>query len=369
MGMKWNITGYAFQTIAGTEEEFALSSSVGATNSENMNWTRCINSENLDTIKVALEKVVNRAITKAKINFEQDQVISLIIASNFFENALFEQGELNTISKENYIISHFRELCHVNGTIMCDSTACSSGGSAIVTACQLLEEDKSDIVIVLGYDMESESPKNGMKRLGALTKDKIAPFSLQRSGTELADGIACLVIEKNVSNGNEDNRAYASIIGYGVNCDGYNPTSPEPTGKALISAINQAISMSGISTDEIEYVNAHGSGTQLNDALETEVMKEVFHEHAYNLYMNSSKSIVGHTLGAAGVVEAAITILEMNKSTIHPTANYTGQDEKCDLNYCFHREKNQEITYAISNSIGFGGINVCLLIERGIKIE
>ncbi len=369
MGKKWNITGYAFQTVAGTEEEFDLSLTNGATKSENINWTNCINSESIDTIKETLERTVQRAITKAKIDFNQDQIISLVIASNFFENVLLERDELNTVSEENYIISYFRETCHVNGSIICDSTACSSGGSAIITACQLLDDNRSDVVIVLGYEMESESPKNGMRRLGALSKDRIAPFSLRRTGTDLADGIACLIIEYDNLKVKEKRDVYAKIVGYGANCDGYNPTSPEPSGQALITAMNQAITNSGLSVNEIDYVNAHGSGTHLNDVLETAVIKNVFEKQAHNLYINSSKSIVGHTLGASGVVEAAITILQMNKGIIHPTANYSGTDEECDLNYCFEKEVLHDVKYAISNSIGFGGINVCLVIERGIRIE
>lgn len=367
MRKRWNITGYAIHTVAGTDSNINLNSDCGFTESKNSGWTKCIDKTNLETVRAVIEKTVQRAINKSNIDHEHGLIISLVVASNFFENVFWEQEKLTTVSAENYIICCLRESCHINGMILCNSTACSSGGSAIVTACHILDDNKSDVIIVLGYDMESEIPKCGMKRIGAISKDRIAPFSLGRTGTDLADGIGCLVIENNNSVMTRDKNIYASIIGYGVSCDGYNVTSPEPSGKALYKAMLKAINMSGIKLSQIGYVNAHGSGTILNDVLETRVIKKVFQQEAYNLLVNSSKSMIGHTLGAAGIIEAIITIMEMNTGIIHSTVNYIKKDEECDLNYCFEKKTNQDIKYAISNSIGFGGINVCLVLERGIR--
>ena len=221
-------------------------------------------------------------------------------------------------------------------------------------------------MIVLGYDIKSDIPQNGMKRLGALATEKISPFSLNRTGTELADGIGVLIMESHNFAMKNNSFIYSTLVGYGVNSDAYNPTSPEPSGAALLKSMTDAIEMANIKTNSIQYINTHGSGTKLNDVLETNIIKNVFGMHAYNLFINSSKSLIGHTLGASGIVELVITIIQMQQKTIHPTANFTEPDPLCDLNYCFNKSITCQINYAISNSIGFGGINVCIILKNGV---
>ncbi len=194
---------------------------------------------------------------------------------------------------------------------------------------------------------------------------KISPFSLDRTGTELADGTGALIIEPYDIAKDKDSFIYSTIEGGGINSDAYNPTSPEPSGNALLKSMRDAIKMANISADKIQYINSHGSGTKLNDIIETNVIKNVFGLNAYNLFVNSSKFIIGHNLGASGIVEVVITIMQMRKGIIHPTANFTELDSLCDLNYCFDEAASCQIEYAISNSIGFGGINVCVILKSG----
>ncbi|HDR8152458.1 TPA: beta-ketoacyl-[acyl-carrier-protein] synthase family protein [Bacillus cereus] len=365
MNNKWPITGYAMHTAAGTECNFNYERNIGFTESKNSDWTNCVNQNNIQNVCEIIKKTIDRAIHNARLDISSDYIISLIIASNFFENTFWEQDEMKTMKDENYITTYLKDIYPINGVIVCNSTACSSGGSAIVTACQILDDNKTDVVIVLGYDIESEIPKNGMRRVGALSKDKIAPFSLGRTGTDLADGIGVMIIESSETVKARSATVHASIVGYGVNSDAYNITSPEPSGTALLKAMKGAINMAGIPINEVDYINAHGSGTKLNDIIETKVTKELFKEHAYELYINSSKSMIGHTLGAAGVIEVIITIMQMDQGIIHPTANFLGNDIECDLNYCFEEKIDCYIKYAISSSIGFGGTNVCILLEGG----
>lgn len=369
MDYKCGITGYAMHSIAGTEEEFNLESNKGYTNLKKDNWTKCIDQSDLEVTKRIILTTVKRAMVQANYYKIESTTISLVISSNFFGNAFWEKDQMCLDFLNNSLILDLKREFGINGIILSDSTACSSGGSAIVVACQLIEDQKTDIVIVLGYDFESEIPKNGMKRVGALSEKCIAPFSINRTGTDLADGIGCIVLENCDSAKKRNAHVYAKIMGYGVFSDAYNATSPDPSGRALYRAMKNAIKMSGINKTDICYINAHGSGTKLNDMLETEIIKKVFGSHANKLYINSSKSIIGHTLGAAGVVELVITLIEMRESIIHPTANYIGKDEMCDLNYCFELAIYKVIKYALSNSIGFGGINVSILLRKGEVIE
>lgn len=364
MHKKWCVTGYVVHTIGGTEDSFDLTKKTGYTQGKQGTWTACVNQNRIETVYDFIEKTLERALKKANIDDISRYNTSLVIASNFFENAFWEKNIIQ--EDERYIAKKLKNKYNINGLIVCDSTACSSGGTAVVTACQVLDDNISDIVIVLGYDIKSTIPQSGMKRLGALAKEKISPFSLGRTGTELADGIGVLIIESyNMAKG-KDSFIYSTIVGRGVNSDAYNPTSPEPSGSALLKSMKDAIEMANISLDEIQYINTHGSGTKLNDIIETNVIKNVFGENAYNLFVNSSKSLIGHTLGASGVIELIITIMQMQKEIIHPTANFTETDPLCDLNYCFNEAVSCKIDYAISNSIGFGGMNVCVILKRGV---
>ena len=357
----WCVTGFSMQTVAGTENNFNLNQTVGYTSSQKSDWTTCVDQSSIEKFYECIEKTIIRALVMAKLDIDSQYKISLIVASNFFENSFLEKNS----EHREYVIPKLKSKFKINSLVISNSTACASGASAIVTACQILDEKISDICIVVGYDIESEIPKNGMKRLGALSKDTISPFSLKRTGTDLADGIGVLIIENFDSVKNRNSKIYSQIIGYGVNNDAYNPTSPNPSGIALFNGMKNALKMANILIEEITYNNAHGSGTVLNDLIETNIIKKIFKEHSYKLFINSSKSIIGHTLGAAGIVELIITIIQMNNQTIHPTANFLDYDSNCDLNYNFKKSTCLNVEYAISNSIGFGGTNISIVLKKG----
>ncbi len=368
--VKCSITGYAMQTIAGTEESFNLNLTKGFTDPSSQQWAVCIDRNSLYEVCQSIKKVIDRALLKANINPKKKDGISLIITSNFFETSFWEEDDLDSIKAGgNYIASYLQQIYGIKNAVICNSMACASSANAVVTACQLIGDDKTDVVIVAAYDIRTKSPENGLKTLGALSKDHISPFSMARTGTDLADGIGVAIFENIDSAKKRNVKSFADILGYGVYNDGYNVTSPEPTGISLEKAMNRAIKMADISKELIKYINVHGSGTKLNDELETRVIKSLFGNHAYNLLINSSKSLIGHTLGAGGLIELILTILQMNKGEVHPTANFNGFDPDCDLQYCFEKSIKTKIPYGMTNSIGFGGTNVSILLRNGYENE
>jgi len=361
---KCAVTGYAMQTIAGDEKNFNMNQTKGFTDPMSNYWAVCIDTSSMQMVCRSIKDITDRALIMANINPLKASDVGLIVSSNFFETSFWEENNIQSIKASgNYISNFLKRTYNIKNLVISNSMACVSGANAIVTACQALHDNKSKIVIVVAYDIKTKSPENGLKTLGALSKDKISPFSINRTGTDLADGIGVIILEK-VDDFKSKN-AVAYILGYGICNDAYNVTSPEPEGKALEMAMNKAISMANISKDSIQYINVHGTGTKLNDELETRIIKKIFKKHAYKLYINSSKSLIGHTLGAGGLIELILTIMQMNRGEIHPTANFNGFDPNCDLHYCFEKSIKANIKYSMTNSIGFGGTNVSILLENG----
>lgn len=372
------ITGYDLCTVAGHSLEAnvaSLRAGAGCTSGPERGWnTLEYDYGNPSGVADLIRDCVLGALELAGWT-RQDVVsltasgsrVSLIFGSNFFETGQWEQGGRSgsLLWACNSAIHRLTAELAINGVSLNASTACSSGASAEVMACQLIEAGESELVIVCGYDVRTVIPENGMRVIGALSKDRIQPFALNRSGTELADGVGVLVLESREWAERRSAVVYASVAGYGIRSDAYNISAPDPEGAALEKAMRSAIAMSGIDPDQVGYINAHGSGTPLNDELETRIIRKVFGGHAGKLLINSSKSIIGHTLGAAGVIESVITVLALVHGRVHATANYTDADPDCDLNYCTNGYVDADLRFAMSNSIGFGGTNVCIVFEKG----
>lgn len=377
------VTGYELCTVAGSSKESNIQnlySGKGITSSAIKSWTKIENAnyESSNEILNLLKEcacnclnmagfIENKVVTSDWLNAKK----SLVIGSNFWETNLWEEQrkDKSYLWDYNWSSHELAKYLDINSAIINVSTACSSSASAIVAACQLIEAGDSDVVLIGGYDLNTATPENGMKTIGALAKEKIAPFDLNRTGTDIADGVGFMIIESSDFAAKRNAKIYAKICGYGISNDAYNITAPNPEGLALETAMRQALIMSRLEPNKIQYINAHGSGTPLNDKLETKVIKKVFGEHANNLYINSSKSIIGHTLGAGGIIESIITIMQLLNNRLHPTANYSVYDPECDLNYCTQGTIYGNFNYALSNSIGFGGINVSIVYEKGEKVE
>ena len=190
------------------------------------------------------------------------------------------------------------------------------------------------------------------------------PFDKERSGFVLGEGAAMLVLETEEHAKARGAKIYAEICGYGSTGDAFHVTRPEPEAEAVCAATEMAIEESGMSADDIDYINAHGTSTHFNDATESTAINKVFGSRAKNIYVNSTKSIIGHLLGGAGAAEACASVLEISGGYVHPVAGYTTPDPECDLNIVHGKTVETEIKGALSMSLGFGGHNGVLCFRK-----
>ena len=190
------------------------------------------------------------------------------------------------------------------------------------------------------------------------------PFDKERNGFVLSEGSGILVLEEYEHAKARGAHIYAEIAGYGATCDGYHMTSPMPTGEAAAMGMTLAMEEAGLKPDNIDYINAHGTSTGLNDKYETAAIKKAFGDDAYKVKINSTKSMTGHLLGAAGAVEAIVCAKSIEEGLIHKTVGYKVPDEECDLDYCVEENIRQEVCTALSNSLGFGGHNATLCFKK-----
>jgi len=190
------------------------------------------------------------------------------------------------------------------------------------------------------------------------------PFDKLRDGFILGEGAGMLVLEDLEHARRRGTHIYAEILGFGMTCDAYHMTAPEPSGRQAARAIQLALKDAGVKPQDIDYINAHGTSTPLNDKTETLVIKQVFGQDAYKIPVSATKSMIGHLIGAAGAVELIATILAMEHQTIPPTTNYEVPDPECDLDYVPNVSRKATIDIALKNSFGFGGKNSALVIRK-----
>ncbi|MCS7297289.1 MAG: beta-ketoacyl-ACP synthase II [Bacteroidia bacterium] len=248
-------------------------------------------------------------------------------------------------------------------------SACASSAHAIADGFLLIRAGMADVMIVGGSEAAiNEAGVGGFNAMRALSernddpKTASRPFDKDRDGFVLGEGAGALVLEELGHALRRGARIYAEMVGAGLAGDAYHITAPCAKGAALV--MQRALQSAGIPPEAVDYINVHGTSTPLGDISETEAIKAVFHEHALKLNISSTKSMIGHLLGAAGAVEAVATVLSIYHQIIHPTINHFTDDPACDLNYTFHRPFQREVRYALSNSFGFGGHNACLVFKR-----
>ena len=251
------------------------------------------------------------------------------------------------------------------------SSACASANHAIGNALRLLRYGDADVIITGGSEATiTDLAVSGFNNIKALStrNDDITkasrPFDLNRDGFLIGEGAGILVLETLEHALARGAKIYAELAGYGASDDAYHMTAPDPEAKSVIKALELAIKDAEISKDEVDYINAHGTSTELNDRTETLAIKTVFGERAYKIPVSSTKSMTGHLLGAAAGVEAIATVLCMENGFIHPTMNYETPDPNCDLDYVPNVARNQQINCAMSNSLGFGGHNATIVIKK-----
>jgi len=250
------------------------------------------------------------------------------------------------------------------------TTACATGTHSIGEAFRKIKDGYLDACLAGGTESTGvEFTFGGFSNMKALTKsDDLTrasiPFDKERSGFVLGEGSAVLVLEEYEHAKERGAKIYAEVAGYGATCDGYHMTSPMPGGDAAAKGMELAIEEAGLKPEDIDYINAHGTSTGLNDKYETAAIKKALGDHAKTVKISSTKSMTGHLLGAAGAVEAVVCAKSIQEGFIHATVGYKVPDEECDLDYCGSGNIEQEVNAALSNSLGFGGHNATLCFKR-----
>jgi 3-oxoacyl-[acyl-carrier-protein] synthase II len=256
----------------------------------------------------------------------------------------------------------------MTGTRATISTACSSSGTSIGYAIDLIKSASHDIVVTGGSEALSELTFAGFNALRAMDPEYCRPFDKNRKGLSLGEGAAVLILEDLEHALQRGATIYAKVLGYATNADAYHMTAPDPDAKGMSKVMERALDIAGVSTEHVDYINAHGTATRMNDYTETQAIKRVFgEEKARQLAISSTKSMVGHCLGAAGAVEAVATVLALHHQLLPPTVHLDEPDPDCDLDYVANRSREKEIRFALSNSFAFGGNNTSVVFA-GAKV-
>jgi 3-oxoacyl-[acyl-carrier-protein] synthase II len=251
------------------------------------------------------------------------------------------------------------------------ATACAAGSHAVGDSFKLIQQGRVDAMITGGTEAviapSCIAGFNAMKALSTRNDEPeraSRPFDRDRDGFVPGEGAGILILEEREHALQRGARIYAEMIGYGLTGDGYHMTSPPPDGSGAARCMQMALDDAGIRADQVDYINAHGTSTELNDLYETRAIKTVFKEHAYKVAVSSTKSMTGHLLGGAGGIETAFTVLALHEDIIPPTINYEHPAEELDLDYVPNTARKTPVRYAMSNSFGFGGTNATLLLKK-----
>jgi 3-oxoacyl-[acyl-carrier-protein] synthase II len=251
------------------------------------------------------------------------------------------------------------------------TSACATSSHAISDAFIMIERGNADLMVCGGSEAPiTELSIGGFNSMRALStwnanfKKASRPFDKDRNGFVMGEGSGSLILEELEHAKKRGAKIYAEMCGIGLTADAFHITAPEPEGNGAVRSMKEAIRDAGLEINDIDYINAHGTSTQLNDVTETKAIKNVFGPHAYKLFVSSIKSMTGHLLGAAGAIEAIATILSVKNDIIPPTINLDNPDVECDLNYCPNLAVKTEVNAAISNTFGFGGHNASLLFKK-----
>jgi 3-oxoacyl-[acyl-carrier-protein] synthase II len=257
------------------------------------------------------------------------------------------------------------------GPTLAVNSACASGADAVGRGLELIRNGTADVVVAGGSEapitplvyhglgaMKVTSARNGEPEKAS------RPFDRERDGFVPAEAAAVLVLEGMESALRRGVRIYAEVAGFGASCDAHHITSPDPRAEGAVSAMTNAIREAGMEAADVDYVNAHGTSTPLNDLVETKAIKKVFGARASVLPVSSSKSVTGHPIAAAGALEAIFSVLSIRDGIVPPTANYEAKDPECDLDYVPNHAREKEVRTVLSNSFGFGGLNTSLVLTR-----
>ena len=273
----------------------------------------------------------------------------------------------------NLVSGHIAMMHGAKGPNSAVVTACAAGTHAIGDAFKIIQRGDADMMIAGGTEaVISPLGIGGFCAMRALSvrndepEKASRPFDAMRDGFVMGEGAGVIVLEELSWAERRGARIYAEIKGYGMTGDAYHMTTPSPEGEGASRCIKIALNDAGLSTGEVDYINAHGTSTKFNDENETTAIKSVFGKRAYEMPVSSTKSMTGHLLGAAGGIEAIFSVLSIKNGVIPPTINYEFQDAECDLDYVPNKSRAANVDIAMSNSFGFGGTNACLVFKKYI---
>ena len=260
---------------------------------------------------------------------------------------------------------------HLRGPNTTVTTACAASTQTLGDATRMIQRGDADVMLAGGTEaslcevgIASFNAIRALSTRNEAPEKASRPFDRDRDGFVPAEGAGTLILESLEHAQNRGARIYGEVIGYATTNDAFHQVAPDETGEAPARAVSLAIKDAGLEPKDIDYVNAHGTSTQLNDAGETKALKIALGEHARKVAISSTKSMIGHLLGAAGAVEAIATLLTINRGIIHPTINYENPDPSCDLDYVPNTARRQDVKVAISNGFGFGGHNAVVVLTR-----
>ena len=334
------------------------------------------------SVAASLQSVENSGL---QINSTNQDSIAIVIGSGIgglttlFEQTkvLLEQGPdrvspfLAPMMISDMAAAQASITLGVKGLNLCTTSACSSSSDAIGVAYELIKRDGTEVAIAGGSEsiinplgitafnaLKAISTRNDAPQLAS------RPFDAERDGFVISEG-ACILILESLSHAQKRGaNILAEIIAYGASADAFHVTQPSEDGEGAARAMQLALNRAGVAPSEIDYINAHGTSTQLNDRVETTSIKTIFGDHAFRIPISSTKSMVGHLIGAAGAIEAAACIMAIRHGIIPPTINLTHPDPECDLDYVPNVSRKAKVTTALSNSFGFGGHNSVLIFRE-----
>lgn len=254
-------------------------------------------------------------------------------------------------------------------------SACASGAHAIGTAFREIKLGNASVIITGGaeapvtpFALAGFSNMRALSRRNEEPQKASRPFDQARDGFVMAEGAATLILEELEFALKRGAKIYAEIVGFGATGDGYHITAPSPDGEGARRAMERALKEAGCKKEDINYINTHGTSTDLNDKFEAKAIKDLFGDHAPKIALNSTKSMIGHTLGAAGAIEAVVSVLSINEQILHPSINLENPDPECaGLNFVLNGARKTKIDFVLSNSLGFGGHNVSLCFKKYVK--
>ncbi len=324
-------------------------------------------------VAAARQAVADAGFDVSSIEPERAGVVMGTTSGEPREVELFDDhyvaGDLEQVGPEfitrypcHVIAGHVASELQFAGVNVMIPAACAAGNYALAHAFDVLRSGRADVMLAGGADSFSRITYTGFARLGAIAPEVCQPFDLHRKGMIPGEGAAVLVLEPLERVLARGGKIYAEMTGYGLSCDAHHMTAAHPDGAAR--AMSGALIDSSRKPEDVGYISAHGTGTPTNDRQETSAVKKVFGDAAYNVPMSSIKSMIGHTMGAASAIEAAVCALAVATDHIPPTAHFKDQDPECDLDYVPNEAREQRVEVAMNNAYAFGGNNASVIFEK-----